>query len=251
VQPDQSNCDWQKDTPVARPASKPVPQELRIARSGLREQVAESLLAAVFENRFAPGEKLVVQRIAKMLGVSPTPVREALVELAGLGVVSLIPNRGAVVNPFGSAQLKEMAQVRRVLESEAARCAAGKIDRNTLQNLLAELQQLDRLKPSISRDTRARHADTSLHALIAQNCGNHRLTAEIQRYLLLFQALRNVSHLRDSWNNYRHSNDVPEHLQIVKALLAGKPDRAAHTMDQHIRSVERTLAGVLFTSPAR
>ena len=234
-------------------ASEPRFQAVRetvILRTGLRGKVTEQLLTNIFEGRFQQGEQLVVQRVAQTLGVSPTPVREALVELAGLGVVKLIPNHGAVVKPFGRGELKEMSQVRRVLESEAARCASGHADMEILKQLHEELIQLDSLDVSASRDERALAADTTLHALVAESCDNQRLTAEIGRYLMLFRALRNISHLRDAWNDYRHTNDVPEHLRIVAALMSGDPELAARTMDDHIRSVERSMAVILFGSDA-
>jgi len=223
-----------------------IPVEALRPRSGLREQVSDRLLTAIFENRFVAGEHLIVGRLSKMLGVSPTPVRESLVELEGLGVVNLVPNRGAEVKPFGLSQLHEMAQVRRVLESEAARCACGKIPAEQIQALHAELKDLDKLKSTDERDQRARDADTKLHGMLADNCGNARLASEIRRYLLLFRALRNVSHVRDSWNHYRRSNDVPEHLRVVEALMAGNSDHCGQEMNLHIRSVEKTLAEVLF-----
>ncbi len=248
-----------KDSEVTTSASEPKVREIVgvraigvrgkvILRTGLREKVTEQLLTNIFEGRFQPGEQLVVQRVAQMLGVSPTPVREALVELAGLGVVKLVPNHGAVVKRFGRPELKEMSQVRRVLESEAARCSCGHADMEILKQLHEELIQLDSLEVSAARDARALAADTTLHAMVAENCENQRLTAEIERYLLLFRALRNISHLRDSWDNYRHTNDVPEHLRIVGAMMSGDQELAAKMMDEHIRSVERSMAVILFGS---
>jgi DNA-binding GntR family transcriptional regulator len=230
------------------PAAEPAPASAGIIRSGLREQVTEHLLAAVFERRFVSGEHLVVQKLSEKLGVSPTPVRESLVELEGLGVVELVPHHGAVVQPFGPSQLEEMSQVRRVLEAEAARCAFGKIPEAALSDLKAELEALNSIEASEAWDRRARQVDTMLHDLISDNCGNRRLALEIRKYLTLFRALRNVSHLRDSWNDYRHTNDVPEHLQIVNAYLKGRAEQAGTAMHDHIRSVERTLVQVLFTS---
>jgi len=220
----------------------PTLSPLQVSRSGLREQVSDRLLTGIFEKHFKSGERLVVQRLSSLYGVSPTPVRESLVELAGLGLVELLPNRGAVVKPFGPQELHDMSQVRRVLESEAAACACGRIEPTDLAALHDELRQLQKIKSDDHRDRRVLAADTALHSSIASHCGNLRLAAEIGRYLMLFRVLRNLSHLRDSWNDYRRSNDVPEHLKIVKALLAN--DSAA--MDRHIRSVEKTLAHGVF-----
>jgi DNA-binding GntR family transcriptional regulator len=218
----------------------------QVGRLSLREQVSDRLLTGIFEKRFASGQRLVVQAISALYGVSPTPVRESLVELAGLGLVDLLPNRGAVVKPFGPQELKDMSQVRRVLEAEAAACACGRIDPSELGALLDELGRLAKQKPDAQRDRRARGADTALHSLIARHCGNDRLAAEIGRYLMLFRVLRNLSHLRDSWNDYRRSNDVPEHLKIVKALIRRDRAAAAQAMHRHIRSVEKTLANSVF-----
>jgi DNA-binding GntR family transcriptional regulator len=176
-------------------------------------------------------------------------VRESLVELAGFGVVELLLNRGAVVKPFGPHELSEMSQVRRVLEAEATRCACGRIDRAEATELYGELRQLKSLNLDEHRDHLARKADNRLHELIAGSCGNMRLAGEIRRYLSLFRVLRNVSHLRDAWDDYRHSDDVPEHLEIAEALLASKANAAAQAMDNHLRSVERTLSEVMFSEP--
>ncbi|MHC5543303.1 GntR family transcriptional regulator, partial [Singulisphaera rosea] len=72
-----------------------------VPRGNLRQQVTSRILAAVFQGRFASGQRLIVQRLSELYEVSPTPVREALVELEALGIVELLPNRGAVVLPFG------------------------------------------------------------------------------------------------------------------------------------------------------
>jgi DNA-binding GntR family transcriptional regulator len=220
-----------------------------ISRSGLRDQVAQRILIEVFERRFTSGSRLVVQRLAERFRVSPTPVREALVELAGLGIVELLPNRGAVVKPFGAEELRHISQVRRVLEMEAARSACGKIDVEVLGDLRDQLKQLRKMPQNDEWDRGSRAADSRLHLIIADHCGNPRLAQEIRRYLSLFRSVRNISHVRDSWNNYAHSNDVPDHLKIVEALLSNKAERAVRAIDSHIRSITEVLIAVVFTDP--
>jgi len=218
-----------------------------ISRMSLRDLVTQRILGDVFERRFKSGSRLVVQRLAERFEVSPTPVREALVELAGLGIVELLPNRGAVVNPFGAEELRNISQVRRVLEIEACRSACGRLDVFELQMMQFQLKDLKRAKHDDEWDREARTVDSELHLTIADGCGNPRLAQEIRRYLSLFRSIRNISHLRDSWDNYRRSNDVPEHLKIVDALLAGDRDRAAKAIDRHIRSITDVLCEVVFS----
>jgi DNA-binding GntR family transcriptional regulator len=217
-----------------------------LARTGLREQVTHRILMSVFEGRFHSGERLVVSRISELFHVSPTPVRESLVELAGLGIVDLLPNRGAVVQPFGPPQLRDMCQVRRILEIETVRCAVGRISPEDLKFFNTEFHELDKLPINAERNHRAQIADTRFHTTIAQACDNPRLTTEVQKYLILSRALRNVSYLRDAWSEYRRVNDVPEHLKIVNALASGNADRAAKAMEMHLRSIEKSTAELLF-----
>jgi DNA-binding GntR family transcriptional regulator len=229
--------------------SPPSPKD-QVNRGSLRPQVTSRILAAVFEGRFRPGQRLVVQRLAELYGVSPTPVREALVELAGLRIVDLLPNRGAVVRPFGPPEVRDITQVRRVLEAEAARSACGRADPRELAALDHELTRLAGLPRNEEWDRDARAADTWLHGLIAQACGNARLTAEINRYLTLVRTLRDVSHRRDAWTNYRRTDDIAEHQAIVRALLARDAEEAARAMLRHIDSAGQALAEIVFVDQA-
>ena len=94
-----------------------------VSRGNLRQQVTSRLMTGIFQGRFRSGQRLVVQNLASACQASPTPVREALVELASLGLVELLPNRGAVVQPFGPQEIREISDIRRLLEVEAVRCA--------------------------------------------------------------------------------------------------------------------------------
>jgi DNA-binding GntR family transcriptional regulator len=217
-----------------------------VSRGSLRAQVTARLVTGIFTGSLRSGQRLVVQHFAKAYDVSPTPVREALVELASLGLVDLLPNRGAVVRPFGRQEVSEISQIRRVLESEAARCACSRIPPAELSALDSELKRLEGLERDETWDGAAREADTRLHGLIAECSGSVRLAAEIGRYLVLFRALRDVCHLRDAWTNYSRADDVPQHKAIVRALLASDAEEAARAMDRHIRSAAVTLEEVVF-----
>ncbi len=221
-----------------------------ISRGNLRQQVTSRILAAVFQGGFHSGQRLVVQRLSELYEVSPTPVREALVELAALGIVELLPNRGAVVLPFGPQQVREISQIRRVLEAEGTRCACGRILPADLEALQQDLIQLGSRPQDEHRDRDARTFDTKLHGLISISCGSARLTAEIDRYLTLFRTLRDVSHLRDAATNYSRSDDVSEHLEVVVKLQELDAEGAAQAMDHHIRSASKTLEEVLFSAQA-
>src|SRR5258707_378026 len=112
-------------------ASKPFPCD-----HGLRRQaIVESLLAELFLGRLKAGQPLVTQALAARFGVSHTPIREALITLAGIGIIDLLPNRGACVRPVTARDIREICQVRRVLECEATRSACGRIDLGELDGI--------------------------------------------------------------------------------------------------------------------
>ncbi len=204
-------------------------------------------MTGIFLGHFRSGQRLVVQNLSEYYQASPTPVREALVELASFGLVELMPNRGAVVQPFGPQEIREISQVRRLLEAEATRCACGRLPSADLSAVEEQLRRLEVLPRDQAWDQSARAVDTQLHGLIADHCGSRRLAAEIGRYLLLFRALRDVSHQRDAWTNYSRSNDVPEHLAIVLPLGQCDPDAAVLAMERHVRSAAMTLEEIIFS----
>jgi DNA-binding GntR family transcriptional regulator len=218
-----------------------------VTRGCLREQITSRLMTGIFLGHFRSGQRLIVQNLAESYQASPTPVREALVQLASFGLVELMPNRGAVVQPFGPQEIREISQIRRLLEAEATRCACGSLPAGELSAVEQELRRLEVLPRDQAWDQSARAVDTKFHGLIADHCGSRRLAAEIGRYLLLFRALRDVSHQRDAWTNYSRSNDVPEHLAILLPLAQGDAEGAVLAMERHVRSAAMTLEEIIFS----
>jgi DNA-binding GntR family transcriptional regulator len=205
-----------------------------------RPAIVQSLLTDVIGGRLRAGEHLVTQDLADRFGVSHTPVREALMTLAGVGIVELRANRGALVRRVSAGEVREICQVRRALECEATRHACGRIDPHALHNLAVDIRRLadDRATPDVERFRQARELDNRLHDLIAASCANRFLADELNRLKLLFRAFRDFA-----WRSHspavgarRIGGEAREHLAIVDALLAGERRRAARAMARHIRS---------------
>jgi DNA-binding GntR family transcriptional regulator len=207
---------------------------------GLRRQtVVESILGEVFQGRLRAGAHLVTQELADRFGVSHTPIREALIALAGIGIIDLVPNRGAVVRRLSTHDVREVCHVRRALECEAARSACGRIDLPALHGLATELKRLMTLKGRSPRFfEQARAVDSRLHDLIAESCGNAFLAKEISRLKILFRAFRDLAWERDQARDdyHRLAEEAREHLAIVEALLAGDRKEASRAMARHIHS---------------
>lgn len=197
-----------------------------------------SLLADVFQGRLRAGQHLVAQELADRFGVSPTPVREALIELAGIGIVDLLPNRGAIVRHVTGKDVREVCKVRRVLECEATRSACGRIDPAQLHGVAETLRGLlaTGAAPIADFIGEARAVDSRLHDLIANSCGNAFLANELGRLKMLFRAFRDVSYTRhEAHQDYRRlAEEAREHLAIVEALITGDARMAVRAMARHI-----------------
>ncbi len=208
---------------------------------GLRRQaIVESLIADVFQGRLRAGRHLVTQELSERFGVSHTPIREALISLAGIGIIDLLPNRGAIVRRVSKRDVREVCAVRRALECAATKGACGRIQPLELNGLVIELEKLTRApaKDGAKFTKKARELDNRLHDLIAASCGNTFLANEINRLKILFRAFRDVS-----WDRYeveadghRLAEEAHEHLAIVRALAIEDRRSAVKAMSRHIQS---------------
>ena len=215
-----------------------------------REALAATILAEIFNGTLVAGQRLVAQDLAERHGVSQTPIREALIALAAIGMIDLLPNRGAVVRRVGEREVREVCQVRRILECEAVRTACGIMTAESLDEIGDAIRQI-RSRCDAANEDLVRIAlvvDSRLHDAIAAACGNELLAREIGRLKLLFRAFRDGSWERvATQNDYsRLAIEADEHMRILDALKANDAAGAADAMAQHIQSGERYWIGVTF-----
>ena len=212
------------------------------SRGGLRHVVMREVLKDIFQGRLPAGTRLMVMKLATRFGTSSTPCREALVELEAVGVVEFIHNRGAEVVPFGPCELREIYQLRRILETEATRCACGRIPLETLAAFRRELEELRDAPYDEQWSRREIQADQRLHAMIAAQCGSPRLAKEIRRYDILVQTIREII-----GHNYEAERQALEgHLAILDAMLAGDADVTASAMARHVEDSAEEAERAMF-----
>jgi len=213
-----------------------------------RGWIVESLLADIFQGRLRAGKHLVTQELSERFSVSHTPVREALIALSGIGILDILPNRGAVVRRVTARDVREIMQVRRALECEAIRSACGRIDLKELHSLADDIRRLGASRAGLRGKfiEQARSVDSRLHDLIAGSCGNEFLAKELNRLKILFRAFRDVSYVRhEARNDFRRlAEEAREHLAIVEALLVNDRKGALKAMSRHL------LGGVKYWSRA-
>ncbi|MEI9893307.1 MAG: GntR family transcriptional regulator [Chthoniobacter sp.] len=126
------------------------------------------MLLSIFGGAWKAGDRLREENLAALFHVSRTPIREALQELAAVGLVELRPNCGALVASFGPREIEEIYEIRALLEAEATRLACAGIPIEALRHLQRELAGLlSASSRSLEWSQRAWDTDRQLHGLIA------------------------------------------------------------------------------------
>jgi DNA-binding GntR family transcriptional regulator len=190
-----------------------------------------ALLEMILRGTIAPGEPVTERLIAVRLGMSRTPVREAVRRLEGEGTLERQRGGALVVRPYSMETFLHALAVRRLLEGEAARLAAGRID----PTIIAEARQrIARLRAEGLGDV-ARQDDRDFHAAIAEASGNPVLATTISD-LRKRTAMFRLGRLPE-----RVDQVCDEHLTILDALASGDGEAARTAMQAHIDNVRAHL----------
>jgi DNA-binding GntR family transcriptional regulator len=198
------------------------------------EGVARILRTEIFSGQLKPGEPLPERLLAEQLGVSRTPVREALFTLQSEGLVELTPNRGATVRTITSHDIVQIYSLRGVLESYAAREAAQTRTRHDLDALEDAHAKLERISAQGSAPEQAL-ADLAFHTIISEATGS-RLLQTIMGQVLAFTVSYRSNY---TYPSDRASTAITEHRAILDALHDQDADRAEQLMREHVGSSSR------------
>jgi len=143
----------------------------KLERLPLKDQAEEALRSMIRDYRFAPGKWINIERLAKDLGVSRTPVWQALKVLESEGLVKHVPNQGIRMASMTLEMAHDLYLVRGLLEGLASRLAAEKIDRKTILRLEAILEKQKKVVQKKDVLTYS-HSDFEFHGIIYDSCGN-------------------------------------------------------------------------------
>jgi DNA-binding GntR family transcriptional regulator len=204
------------------------------AKSSLSEQVYERLLDEILGGKPLPASAWTVVAIAKRLGISRTPVHDAITMLQRDGLLEREANLRPTPVSITKHDVHEIYEMRKLLEPEAARRASSRIGLPEVLGLAAELDALERQRTDKGfREAWARH-DAGFHRAIATHCGSPRLAADIARYRMLHRALNRALPERSDL-----SRAIAEHRAILAAFEAADPEAAATAMLAHLKAWQR------------
>lgn len=199
-----------------------------IGRQPLSDRVYEALKKAIINGHLSTATKLREIDVARKMGVSPTPVREAFRRLATEGFLSSTPWRGVQVRSFSDAEIIEMYQCREVLEGLAGRLAADHLD-------TAGIKKLRRLVAASRKAATAAEVvelNAAFHGLICTYAKSNKLVSLLSLFYDMIQRDRTLT----AYSPKRRRAIDAEHAMIVDALEARDRDRVENAMRQHIRN---------------
>ena len=202
----------------------------------LREVVFKTLRQSILTGELKPGERLMEIHLAEKLGVSRTPIREAIRKLELEGLVTMIPRRGAEVAQITEKSLKDVLEVRRALDALCAELACERITEEETQQLQEACRAFEEATGTGDVTTIAA-ADVALHDIIVQATGNDRLIQLInnlseQMYRYRFEYIKDES---------QHEHLVEEHRMIYDGILKKDKAKAAKAAKLHIDNQEKSI----------
>jgi DNA-binding GntR family transcriptional regulator len=203
--------------------------------ASLAEKAYERLKEQIISVQMRPGSLIREEECADRLGMSRTPVREALKKLEHEGLVRRIPQRGVFVTELSIRDFLEICEVRDLLESHACRIAAEKVDFLALDKFADEFTALEIPDPDDETVRRASVVDREFHQFILESAGNRRIVGIISHLNDV------INRLRFALTPSRYHESLGEHRRILEALKARNGAEAEAAMHAHIDAVRKSL----------
>lgn len=206
----------------------------------LHVKVFKEIEKAILDGSFQPGDNLTELRLSTELGVSRTPVREAIRQLELEGLVKSVPNKGAVVIGVSEKDIDDIYTIRMVIESLAAKWAAENITDKELQEL-REVVELQEFYVSKTDAEQVWHLDTRFHEKIYESCRSRPLRQTLSQFHNYIQKPREISMKSEG----RSKTAVEEHRKIYEALLTHDAAAAEILAAEHIKNAKLNLLKAL------
>jgi DNA-binding GntR family transcriptional regulator len=197
--------------------------------------IIERIFAAVMQHKLPPGAKLAENGLCEAFETSRAQVRRVLVVLAGRGVVTLHPNRGAYVGRPTATEAREVFEARRAIERSVVLSTATRIEQRTLDELRANSRAGAAAEARGDRCESIRLSG-QFHIRLAEIAGNSVMTKYIEELVARTSLIIGLY----GSDRARTCSDA-EHDTLLEALAAGEKQRAAELMEAHLHHIEETL----------
>jgi len=208
----------------------------------LRDVVFNTLRQAILRGELKPGERLMEIQLANKLGVSRTPIREAIRKLELEGLVLMIPRKGAEVAEITEKSLKDVLEIRRALEDLAVRLACEKITKEEIKELKKAGDEFKKVLKS-QDITEVAEADVRFHDVIYMATDNPKLIQLLNNFREQMYRFR-VEYLKKA---EVRPQLLAEHDEIIKYITEGNKEEASRVVTRHIENQALTVQDVIRT----
>ena len=206
----------------------------------LRDIVFQKLRESIVTGALKPGERLMEIKLANEMGVSRTPVREAIRKLQVEGLVIMNARRGAIVAPINEQDLKELLEIRKALESLACRLVSVRASADELEELRGINKKMEQAVAACDISLITEY-DVAFHERITELARNSHLTQmldQIKEHLYRYR----LAFIKELGNR---NVLVEEHNRILDAMAAGDVNLAGHEIEKHIEHQEDFILNAL------
>lgn len=202
----------------------------------LREMVYEELKMQILTGAIIPGTRMMEVELAKEIGVSRTPIREAIRKLEKEGLVTIEPRRGAYASQISTEDMVDILEVRQNMEGLAAFFAASRMTPEQLEELKEVSELYNEAVKTGEMEEMIKH-DTRFHRIIVESCNNKILMKMIEQLQELVLRFRYIY-----YDNFKRAENMPdEHYEILHAIETGDADAARYAADVHIDRLKQLV----------
>lgn len=202
--------------------------------------VYEILKEEIISGKRRPGDIFEEKAFAARLGVSRTPVREAVLQLAREGLLVVMPRRGTMVSNISMEDIRQLYEARLILEPQIVRLAAKRVDKEELEKWSAffkeQLQQLEdggetAQFPGEQERPGCQDADAAYHLFLARSTGNRYLSRQMDELMTQTRRIRSLSNAQ---YRSRYQKSIEEHIHIAEAMQREDGEAAAAAVLTHL-----------------
>ncbi len=202
----------------------------------LRDVVFNTLRQAILTGELKPGERLMEIHLANKLGVSRTPIREAIRKLELEGLVTMIPRRGAEVAQITEKSMNDVLEVRRAMDALCVELACDRITEEELEQLRDACRNFE-LAVKNGDVKKIAQADVALHDIIVRATGNARLIQLVNNLSEQMYRYR-FEYIKDS---AQHDNLIEEHRVIYESIVRKDKETASAAAKTHIDNQKKAI----------
>ena len=217
-----------------------------LSKKYLSEKVASVIRERIYALEFSPGERLIVDTLAQEMDVSMTPIREGLKELVSQGLVTYDGKSYSIMRPTAE-EILNLNDIRAYLEQLSARRAAEFMTKETVDKLLSEHKEYERIE-HFDDWKQLIHMDQQFHRAITETANNARLQTMLETIQDQCWLIRHWI-FAESYTHKTAKDTIEEHIEILEAIKDRDSEKAEQLMREHMkRSEEREKGHLDFNS---